>query len=126
MEEKINELLKKTLNNCKLDFTYEDVKLLKSQYYDDKNYLMEIMFYKFNGTDTNHRNVINCYDGNLSQIMFHDAGYPSAALNFDRTLIPTETVTDGLIKVAKADTKYREAIQELTAAIETEEKKASI
>lgn len=128
MEDKINELLNKTLSGSNLAFTYENAKLLKTQYYDDKNYFMEIMFYKFNGTDTNHHNVINCYDGNLSQIMYQDSGFPGASLTFDRTLIPDETVTGGLIKVARIDTKYHEALdalqKEVMGEIANAEKKA--
>ncbi len=100
IKESINEYLNKGLATCKLPFTYSNVELVKSKYYDEKNYEVETLFMNYNGTDTNHKNVVNCYDGNKSQIMFEFSGFPGAAVVFDRELIPE----DGLKYVIKAAT----------------------
>ena len=107
MEEKINKLINSCLSNCNLPFTYTSVDLVKSNYYDEGNYMIELNFSGYNGTDEVHTNIINCYDGNLSQIMFENRGFPGASLCFDRGLIP-EAIVKSLSKVAYFDNKYRD------------------
>ena len=107
MEEKINKLLNSSLKNCNLPFTYDEVSLIKSTYYDENNFEIQLLFKNYNGTKTNHKNVLNCYDGNLTQIMFQDYGFPGASLNFDREKIP-EGAIKGIIKVAYFEEKYKD------------------
>ena len=114
MEEKINKLLNSSLTNCNLPFTYDAVELVKSTYYDDNNFEIQLMFKNFNGTKTNHKNVLNCYDGRLTQIMFQDSGFPGASINFDREMIP-EGAIKGIIKVAYFEDKYRKVKEENSA-----------
>ena len=115
MEEKINEYLRKSLATFEIPFSYEDVKLVRSKYYDDKNFEIETLFTKFNGSDTNHKNVLNCYDGNLTQIMFQDSGFPGASINFDRQLIPDEAIPC-VIKAASFNQRYKELSEDIKKA----------
>lgn len=92
MNEELVKQLNIDLSTCKIPFTYDRASLVRNTYYDDKNFEIHVMFENFNETNTNHRNVLNCYDGNLSQIMFKDNGYPGASINFDREMLPPEAI----------------------------------
>ena len=115
MEEKINILLNTSLRKGNLPFTYDTAELVKSTYYDDANYEIQIMFKNFNGTKTNHKNVLNCYDGRLTQIMFQDSGFPGASINFDRQLIPDAAIPS-IVKVAYFEDKYQSLKEEIKKA----------
>ena len=107
MKENIEEILNINLNECNIPFTYDRAKLIKNTYYDPKNFEIHIMFENFNETFTDHRNVLNCYDGQLSQIMFQDNGFPGASICFDRELLP-EVAVKTIIEVASMDPVEKE------------------
>ena len=99
MKEKIDEILNINLAECNVPFTYDRAKMVRNTYYDDKNYEIHIMFENYNKTFTDHRNVLNCYDGQLSQIMFQDNGFPGASICFDRELLP-EVAVKTIVEIA--------------------------
>ena len=106
MKEKLDELLNTGLSTGKMPFTYDKASLVRNTYYDDKNFEIHVMFENFNKTDTNHRSVLNCYDGRFSQIMFQDSGFPGASINFDREMLP-EGAVKKVMEIASMDT-YKE------------------
>ena len=92
MKENFEEQLNTRLSECKIPFKYDRARIVRNTYYDDKNFEVHTMFENFNDTVTDHRNVLNCYDGQLSQIMFQDSGFPGASINFDREKLPEEAI----------------------------------
>ena len=115
VEEKIADYLNRGLATCKLPFTYSSVELIKSKYYDDKNYEIETIFKNYNGTKKNHKNLINCYNGEQTQIMFEYSGFPGAAVVFDRELIPEEGL-EYVIKAASFEQRRKDLSEDIKKA----------
>ena len=115
VEEKIADYLNRGLATCKLPFTYSSVELVKSKYYDDKNYEIETVFRNYNGTNIDHKHVLNCYDGKKTQIMFQFSGFPGASINFDRELIPEEGL-EYVIKAASFEQRRKDLSEDIKKA----------
>ena len=96
---KINHYVDLYLKDKKLPFTYSSVTVLDGSYTDDDNFFIELLFNEYNGGKYPHRNRVLCEAGTCSQIMYLDRGYPSAALEFDREMIP-EDALKGLARAA--------------------------
>ena len=115
IEERINDYLRKGLATCKLPFTYDDVELVKSRYDDDKHYEIETVFRNYNGTNIDHKHVLNCYDGKKTQIMFQFSGFPGASINFDRELLPDEGI-DFIVKAGEFEQRKKDLSEDIKKA----------